>query len=109
VFGPASRAEVPLTGVIGNAVIGGLVDRLVVLDDRVLVADFKTNRAPPTRVEDTPVMYLRQMASYRAVLREIFPGKDVSCALVWTRTATVSVLPSVILDRHEPGHAADAA
>ena len=45
-FGPDSRAEVPLTGVIGDAVVGGLVDRLVVLPDRVLIADFKTNRPP---------------------------------------------------------------
>ncbi len=43
-FGPGSRAEVPLTGVIGDAVIGGLVDRLMVGADRVLIADFKTNR-----------------------------------------------------------------
>ena len=57
---------------IGDAVVGGLVDRLAVLPDRVLVADFKTNRRPPARVEDTPVMYLRQMASYRAVLRSDF-------------------------------------
>ena len=54
-FGPDSRAEVPLTGVVADSVVGGLVDRLAVLPDRVLVADFKTNRRPPTRVEDTPV------------------------------------------------------
>ena len=30
-FGPDGRAEVPLTGVIGDAVVGGLVDRLAVL------------------------------------------------------------------------------
>ena len=62
-FGPQSRAEVPLTGVVADSVVGGIVDRLVVLPDRVLVADFKTNRRPPARVEQTPVMYLRQMAS----------------------------------------------
>src|SRR6185437_17055096 len=38
-FGPGSRAEVPLTGVIGDVVVGGLVDRLVVLPDQVIVAD----------------------------------------------------------------------
>ena len=47
VFGPGSRAEVPLTGVIAGSVVGGLVDRLAVLADRVLMADFKTNRRPP--------------------------------------------------------------
>jgi ATP-dependent helicase/nuclease subunit A len=108
-FGPDSRAEVPLTGVIGDTVVGGLVDRLAVLPDRVLVADFKTNRRPPARVEDTPVMYLRQMASYRAVLRAIFPSRRVLCALIWTREARVAILPDERLDSHDPGHASDAA
>jgi ATP-dependent helicase/nuclease subunit A len=109
IFGPDSRAEVPLTGVVGDVVVGGLVDRLVVLPDRVLVADFKTNRRPPARIEDTPVMYLRQMASYRAVLRAIFPGRAVLCALIWTRQARVTILPDDKLDSHDPGHARDAA
>ena len=73
--------------------VGGLVDRLAVLADRVLIADFKTNRRPPTRIEDTPVLYLRQMAAYRAVLREIFPGRAIVCALVWTQAAQVVILP----------------
>jgi ATP-dependent helicase/nuclease subunit A len=108
-FGSDAKAEVPLTGVVGDAVVGGVVDRLVVLPDRVLVADFKTNRRTPARVEDTPVMYLRQMASYRAVLRAIFPGRRVVCALIWTREARVAILPDAQLDCHEPGHAMDAA
>ncbi|HEX3574337.1 MAG TPA: double-strand break repair helicase AddA, partial [Rhodopila sp.] len=108
-FWADSRAEVPLTGVVGDMVVGGLVDRLVVLPDRVLVADFKTNRRPPVRLEDTPVMYLRQMASYRAVLRAIFPGRTVLCALIWTRDVRVAMLPDEILDSHHPGHARDAA
>ena len=85
------------------------MDRLVVLPDRVLVADFKTNRRPPVRVEDTPAMYLKQMASYRAVLRNIFPDREVRCVLIWTREAQVSILPGEMLDSHEPGHAGDAA
>ncbi|MGE0415822.1 MAG: double-strand break repair helicase AddA [Acetobacteraceae bacterium] len=103
-FGPDSRAEVPLTGVIGESVVGGLVDRLVVLERMVLVADFKTNRRPPARAQDTPVLYLRQMAAYRAVLRSIFPGRAVRCALIWTREARVSLLPDEILDGHDPAH-----
>jgi ATP-dependent helicase/nuclease subunit A len=102
-FAPGSRAEVPLTGLVGDAVVGGLVDRLAVLPDRVLVVDFKTNRVAPERVEETPVMYLRQMAAYRAVLRGIFPDREVRCALVWTRAARVAMLPDALLDAHAPG------
>jgi ATP-dependent helicase/nuclease subunit A len=101
-FGPGSRAEVPLIGLVGDAVVGGLVDRLAVLDDRVLVADYKTNRRPPTRVEDTPVLYRRQMAAYRAVLREIFPARAIVCALIWTQTSQVVILPNDLLDLPTP-------
>lgn len=101
-FGPGSRAEVPLTAVVGNAVVGGLVDRLAVLPDRVVIADFKTNRRPPERVEDTPVLYLRQMAAYRAVLQSLFPDRPVACALVWTQAARVAMLPDRLLELHAP-------
>jgi ATP-dependent helicase/nuclease subunit A len=101
-FGPTGRAEVPLTGFIGTSVIGGLVDRLAVLDDRVLLADYKTNRRPPATEADTPVLYLRQLAAYRAVLRQIFPDRPVQCALVWTQAARVSILPDALLDSHAP-------
>jgi ATP-dependent helicase/nuclease subunit A len=102
-FGPASRAEVPLTGVVAGRVVGGLVDRLAVLADVVLLADFKTNRNPPATAARTPVAYLRQMAAYRAVLRAIYPDRPVRCALVWTQGAVVSVLDDALLDPHAPG------
>ncbi len=101
-FGPQSRAEVPLSSVIGERVVGGLVDRLAVLPDHVLLADFKTNRRAPARAEDTPVMYLRQMAAYRAVLREVFPDRPVHCWLIWTHTAKVTPLPDTLLAQHSP-------
>ena len=101
-FGPGSRAEVPLTGVVAGQIVGGLIDRLVVLPDRVLLADYKTNRRPPAEVEDTPVLYLRQMAAYRAVLKAIFPDRPVRCMLVWTVGGRVMSLPDALLDRHAP-------
>jgi ATP-dependent helicase/nuclease subunit A len=105
-FGPEGRAEVPLTGLVetpaGRRVVGGLVDRLAVLPEMVLVADYKTNREPPARLEDTPLLYLRQMAAYRAVLGSVFPGRALRCALVWTRAGRVDVLPDGLLATHAP-------
>ena len=102
-FGPGSRAEVPLTGVIGRHVIGGLVDRLVVLPDRVMLADYKTNRRAPASAEATPVRYLRQMAAYRALLAAIYPNREIICILVWTHGGGAMTLPAELLDRHAPG------
>ena len=43
-------------------------------------------------------MYLRQMASYRAVLRRRLSRTAlVRCALVWTRAARVAMLPDALL------------
>jgi ATP-dependent helicase/nuclease subunit A len=102
-FGPQGRAEQPLSGLMHGTVVSGIVDRMAVLPDSVLVADYKTNRDAPARPEDTPVLYLRQMAAYRAVLSAIFPGRAVLCHLVWTRSATVMRLPDGLLDAHAPG------
>ncbi len=99
-FGPCSRAEVPMSGVIGDQVVGGTVDRLAVLADAVLVADYKSNRYPPAEPVATPVLYLRQMAAYRAVLRAIFPDRPVRCFLVWTETTSPVRLPDALLDAH---------
>ena len=100
--GPGSLAEAPVAGRLGDRLVSGQVDRLLVTPDRVLVLDYKTNRPPPARVGDVPALYLRQMAAYRAVLRIAFPGRALDCALVWTYGARFMLLPGDLLDGHAP-------
>ena len=102
-FAPDALAEAPVVGRVGDRVVAGQVDRLSVTETDVLVADFKTNRPPPERVEEVSAAYLRQMAAYRDVLRGVFPGRTVRCALVWTYAARMMELPDTLLDRHAPG------
>jgi len=106
IFGPLSRAEVPLTGTIkgkaGPYVVSGQVDRLVIGAARIAVIDYKTNRPPPLLVEDVAPLYLRQMAAYRALLRQIWPGKPVDCLLLWTDGARLMALPEALLNAHNP-------
>ncbi len=101
-FAPGSLAEAPLAGRVGGVTIAGQVDRLWIGPDRILVADYKTNRPPPERVEAVAPAYLRQMAAYRAVLRAAWPGRRVECALVWTWNGRVMFLPDDALDPHAP-------
>ncbi|ASC05718.1 double-strand break repair helicase AddA [Acetobacter pasteurianus] len=102
-FDPSARAEQRLAGVAGGQVIVGQVDRLRVLPNKVLVCDFKTGRHAPRGVEDTPVLYLRQMAAYRALLQGIWPDRPVVCVLVWTEMPRADVLPDALLDKYAPG------
>jgi ATP-dependent helicase/nuclease subunit A len=63
----------------------------------VLVADFKTNRPSPNRIEDADRAYLTQMAVYVAVLRAVFPGRAVEAALVWTDGPKLMPVPENIV------------
>ena len=101
-FAPGSRAEQPLSGLIEGQVVSGIVDRLVILPDRVILADFKTGRPAPIDVENTPIRYLRQLAAYRAVLQTLFPTHTMECALIWTEGAVIANIPNTLLDRHAP-------
>ena len=102
-FGPDSRAEVPITGVIagqkGPEAVSGQVDRLVVREHEVIVIDYKTNRPPPARQADVAEAYLRQMAAYRAVLRKIWPDRPIRCVLLWTDGPRTMSLDDTRLDR----------
>ena len=101
-FGPGSRAEVPIIGRMNETIIAGQVDRLIVDASGVLIADYKTNRPPPKRVEDVSVAYLRQMACYRALLRRIYSDRPVACALVWTDGPNFMLIPNDLMDIHAP-------
>lgn len=98
VFSPTSRAEAPIIGEVRGKAIRGVVDRLAIEKERVLVLDFKTDRPAPTDAAAAPDSYVMQLALYREVLRKIFPGKIVSCALLWTEKPHLMELPDSRLD-----------
>ena len=101
VFGPSSRGEIAVAGGASalppGLRISGRIDRLVVLPDRVLVVDFKTNRPSPDRIEDADPAYLRQMALYAAVLGDIFEGRKIEAAIVWTDGPKLMAVPEFLL------------
>ena len=113
-FGPNSQAEVPLAAVIGKHVVAGQVDRLLVEEDCVSVVDFKSRRAaPPGELTGNlngdsagdstmPMPYLAQMADYRAVLRAIFPDREIRCALLFTDGPALVWLADSALDSYAP-------
>ena len=104
-FSPASLAEVPISGVVGarggqQRVVSGQIDRLLIADGAVTVVDYKTNRPPPELPAHVQPVYLRQMAAYRALLRDAYPGFSVNCCLLWTDGPRLMMLPDALLDRH---------
>jgi ATP-dependent helicase/nuclease subunit A len=99
-FGANSRAEVDLLAQIGveeAREISGRIDRLAVNETCVVVADFKTGRAPSDGAA-VPGNYLRQLAVYRRVLARIYPNRAMRCLLIWTESATIREIPAETLD-----------
>jgi ATP-dependent helicase/nuclease subunit A len=92
-FGPGSLAEVAVTARLQGRVMLGSIDRLIVGADVVLAVDFKSNRVVPETPVQVPSGILGQMGAYAAALRQIYPGKRVETAVLWTRTAMLMTLP----------------
>ncbi len=86
-----SRAEVPVMGRIdlasGPRPVSGVIDRVAVLEDRIMLLDYKTGRHVPETKADIPQDYLTQMALYRALVARLYPDRPVSATLVWTQAA----------------------
>ncbi len=104
-FSPAGLAEVPISGVVtdrdgSKRVVSGQIDRLLVADGTVTVVDYKSNRPPPLTADAVSPVYLRQMAAYRALLADAFPGYNIRCCLLWTDGPRLMVLAEDLLDQH---------
>ena len=82
--------------------VSGQIDRLAVTPDAVLIADYKTNRPAPRRLEDVPDGYVAQLALYRAVLRTLYPDRPVRAALLWTDVPDLMEIPAAALDAALP-------
>ncbi|MCR8549591.1 double-strand break repair helicase AddA [Salipiger sp. P9] len=93
-FAADSIAEVPVSAEIEPVGrIHGIIDRLLVLPDRVVAVDFKSNRTVPDCPADTPEGLLRQMGAYAAALAQIWPDREVETGLIWTTTQSYMALP----------------
>ncbi|HML27747.1 MAG TPA: PD-(D/E)XK nuclease family protein, partial [Hyphomicrobium sp.] len=104
-FGPQSVAEAPLAAVIprpsgtGPALdLSGQIDRIAITANEVLIVDYKTNRPPPAEVHQVADAYLYQLAAYHLSLAEIYPGKTIRAALLWTDGPRLMEIPSDVLD-----------
>lgn len=107
-FGPQSRAEVPIVATLASPTgsgpslhLNGAIDRLADLGDALFVVDFKTNRRPPATQDEVADAYLYQLASYRLALNHVYGGKPVRAALLWTEGPVIMEIPPAKLEAYE--------
>ncbi len=85
VFGEDSLAEVPVTAMLeASQTLSGQIDRLVILEDSVLVVDYKTSRTIPQNAQAIAAHYREQMQLYVDTLHRVYPDKRIEAAILWT-------------------------
>jgi len=100
-FGANSRAEVPFmldaTRDGKDIRLNGRMDRMVIDETGVTVIDYKSDASVPTDAGDVPGNYLTQLGLYALVAGQLFPGRDVRAAILWTQLESLMFLPSDML------------
>ncbi|KAA0968527.1 double-strand break repair helicase AddA [Aureimonas fodinaquatilis] len=97
-FQPGSRAEVAIAGTVSlngrSLPVNGLIDRLAIDGNEVLLVDYKTNRPFPARAEDVPKPHRLQLALYAALLAPLYPQHRIRAALLYTHGPALLTLNS---------------
>ncbi|MDP2740485.1 MAG: double-strand break repair helicase AddA, partial [Pseudorhodobacter sp.] len=93
---PDALVEVEFTAQLpelGGRSVQGTVDRLVITNSALRILDYKSNALVPASPQEVPEGILRQMGAYAAALGQIYPGRAVETALLWTATGKFMPLP----------------
>ena len=99
IFGPGSRGEVALAGTIEGNFVSAQIDRLVVEEDRITLVDYKSDRQVPETVAAAPREYIQQVGLYRELLKDLYPGREIRAALLWTEDCTWMAVPEQIIKK----------
>ncbi|MDI7863024.1 double-strand break repair helicase AddA [Rhizobiaceae bacterium n13] len=101
VFSAHGQAEVAVMGTLKlgtqEFAISGRLDRMAVMDESVVLLDYKTNRTPPQAVAGISLAHRAQLAIYREILKPLYPTRRIDCVLVYTETAQIFTLDDAVL------------
>lgn len=109
VFNPRALVEAPLIGTLSilnpetgeqeEVVISGIIDRLIRLEDRWLIVDYKTDARVPETASEVAEPYLMQMALYKLLIARLGGPSRVDGALLYTRAPSLISLDGDILEK----------
>ncbi len=86
IFTKDALTEVVVTADLPFGRMLGSIDRLIVESDQITAIDYKSNRLVPSGPDQVPEGLLRQMGAYHVALAQVYPGRKIEVAILWTKT-----------------------
>ena len=77
-WGQGSRTEAPIAGTLNGKFYSKRIDRLIIIDDKILFLDYKTDTNRTRRDE-----YEKTMKIYSALLHEASPSHKITGFILW--------------------------
>jgi ATP-dependent helicase/nuclease subunit A len=92
IFRPAGnhRAlnELPVMYRVNDRAVFGVIDRLIIQDDAILLIDYKTHQLDDaSRLDSLAASYNEQMLHYRTGVAKLWPGLPIKSGLLFTHSA----------------------
>ena len=97
-FSPDSLAEVPVSGIVDQRIINAKIDRLAFFKDEIHIVDYKSGHLISQNSQKTPTAYIHQMSAYKALIKKIYPDKNIRCFLLWTEIPELHEITSAVFD-----------
>lgn len=86
--------EVPILYQRNNATVHGIIDRLIIDEDKVIIIDYKTHQhAGKDNLARLAEVYHEQMAFYVDGIRKLWPERKIEAYLLFTHCAELHKMP----------------
>ncbi|MDM8335791.1 UvrD-helicase domain-containing protein [Wolbachia pipientis] len=85
-FDLEGKSEITLSGTINGEPVLARLDRLCITQDKAIIVDYKSHRN--VSVSSLNEMK-KQMLTYKNLVQEIYPNKQVECVVIWVEDLTI--------------------
>ena len=87
-----SKTELSLGAIIDGKVKTVRLDLMVVCPDEIIIIDYKSDISVPSRPDDIPEHYVKQLSLYKEITEKIYPDKTVKTMILWLQNGLLNSL-----------------
>ncbi len=85
-FDLEGKSEITLSGTIDGKSVLVRLDRLCITQDKAIIIDYKSHRNVSISLLNE---IKKQMLTYKTLVQEIYPNKQVECVVIWVEDLTI--------------------